>query len=400
MNILICTFSFPSNQTNSFDGRFVLSEAMAYAENGAKVKIITPHFQGAKTKERIHENITVIRFQYFKPTSLQRLKKPGIPIYRPKSLLAMLQIPLLCFFLVLHILKAASWADIIHAQWTVTALLALPAKWIFGTRLVLTARGSDVRLLPRWINRFLLRTVDGAIDCFGPIPWNIDNKKKFPANYITLPTLVHVDAAADMPADMQEKIMHKSDAFIFLYVGRFDSIKIHENKLPLVNLIPVCNRLKQKDLNFHLFYIGDGDPDIIAEMSDLINHYHLMNWVTLLGPKRNVFDYINYCQLGIGGIALNGVSQEFTICAKPQLLVAGKDNDGTPWVHMVNTIFTQAEDQKDLTTQLTWAVNHPDLIKRVGKNAKRDMSAHIMDSHTGGRLYLEQFQNLVNQSAA
>jgi glycosyltransferase involved in cell wall biosynthesis len=400
MNILICTFSFPYQHKNIFDGRFVLSEAMAYAENGSNVRVITPHFEGAPKKERVHRNITVIRFQYFSPKSLQCLKKPGVPIYRPKSMLAILQIPLLCFFFMLNIVKMASWADIVHAQWTVTALIALPAKLILGTKLVLTARGSDVRLLPEWINRFLLRKVDGAIDCFGPIPWNIANKKKFPANYIKLPILVHNDSSGKMPGDMQKIIAHRTDAFILLYVGRFDNLKIHENKLPLVDLIHVCNHLKLKKFNFYLLYIGDGDLNIIAQMSKLINHYDLADWVTLLGPKNNVLEYIRHSHLGIGGIAMNGVSQEFTICAKPQILVATKDNNGTPWIHRVNAVFTKPDDQKDLASQLIWAISNPDLIKQIGEKAHRDMKAYIADSRSGGKLYLKQFKRLLDKNAA
>ena len=104
MNILINTFSFPSIKENIHDGRFVFSEAMGYAENGANVKVITPHYPGADKAEQINENITILRFQYFIPKSLQVLKKPGIPIYNQKSFLAILQISFLCLFFVLHIL--------------------------------------------------------------------------------------------------------------------------------------------------------------------------------------------------------------------------------------------------------------------------------------------------------
>jgi hypothetical protein len=59
MNILITTFSFPSLKHNIHDGRFVFSEAMGYAENGAKVKVITPHYPGEDKREQINGNITV-----------------------------------------------------------------------------------------------------------------------------------------------------------------------------------------------------------------------------------------------------------------------------------------------------------------------------------------------------
>jgi len=86
MNILITTFSIPSFKDNIFDGKFVLGEAIAYSENGATVKIIAPYYLGAEKTEIIQDRITIIRFQYFFPKSLQVLKQPGRPIYGQKTL--------------------------------------------------------------------------------------------------------------------------------------------------------------------------------------------------------------------------------------------------------------------------------------------------------------------------
>ena len=310
MNILITTFSFPSLTDGIYDGKFVLSEAIAYANNGANVRVITPHYPGAEKKEDIHERITVFRFQYFFPPSLQTLKRPGTPLYNQKKFMALAQLPLFFLFFIVVVLKHALWADIIHSQWTVSALLALPAKWLLGKRIVLTARGSDLRLLPVWLNRFIHYQVDGAIDCFGPQAWNNDYKRKFSANFIPLPLVVYNDASRSMPEDMKEHLSGKSDPFVILYVGRFDRIKLEDNKLPLLDLIYACKGLRDNGLNFHVFYVGDGDPGITEKMRRLIEQYGLHKCVTLLGPKTNVLDYVRFCHLGVGGIAFNAVSQE------------------------------------------------------------------------------------------
>ena len=397
MNILITTFSFPSLKHNIHDGRFVFSEAVAYAENGAKVKVITPHYPGEDKREQISENISVLRFQYFVPKSLQVLKKPGVPIYSQRSLLAYVQIPLLCFCFILNILKHARWADIIHAQWTVTALLSLPAKWIFGKKLVLTARGSDLRLLPRWLNRFIHSRIDRAIDCFGPQPWNVEYKKSFPASYIELPHIVHNDASGVIPKDMKKILDKKPDAFTILYIGRFDNIKIDENRLPLIDLIPGSKRLKAQGMKFHVFYIGDGDERIRKRMEHLIDEYGLHDTVTLLGVKTNVPDYIQFCHIGVGGIAFNAVSHEFTISSKAQVLVEGEDNADTPWRHDINAIFIKPGNQDDLEEKLLWAMRHRDQVEAIGRNAKDEMSKYIVDSKLGGVLYLREFRNLIQK---
>ena len=397
MNILITSFSFPALRDQIYDGRFVLSEAMAYAENGASVRVVTPHYSGARNVEKIHKRITVFRFHYFIPISLQVLKKPGIPIYNQKSILAILQLPLLCFFFTINILKHAAWAELIHAQWTITALLSLPAKWILGTKIVLTARGSDLRLAPRWLNRFIHSKVNGAIDCFGPQPWNREYKRNFHAHYIKLPHLVHNDLSGHIPEEMNKALQNKSDVFVILYVGRFDYLKIAENRLPLIDLIFSSKILKEKRAKFHVFYLGGGEKKIEKKMRILIDQNDLQNQVTLLGVKTNVPDYISFSHIGLGGIAFNGVSHEFTINAKPQILIDVPDNAHTPWRHGRNAILVRPNDEVDLAEKLNWAITHRDEAREIGKRASEEMSQYIMDSQRGGRIYLEAFSDILEK---
>ena len=398
MNILITTFSFPSYKDNIFDGKFIFSEALSYAQNGAHVRVITPHYCGAIEVEKIHARITVHRFRYFFPKSLQTLKVPGLPLYGRKSVLSIMQIPFLCLFFSLHILKHAVWADIIHAQWTPAALLALPAKWLFGTKIVVTARGSDLRLLPVWINRFIHYQVDAAIDCFGPQPRNVQYKKRFSARFITLPLIVHDDTTGKVPDDIRGIVDGKKEAFIILYVGRFDQGKLHHDRLPMIALIHASKILKQRDMRFHVFYIGGGDASIRREIVEFIDEYGLKEYVSLLGVRTNVADYIRYCHLGVGGIALNAVSQEFAINGRAQILVQGRVNEGTPWRHEVNVLFIRPDDPEDMAQKLQWSIENRDRIREIGENAKKEMGKYMVDSQSGGALYLKEFQHLIEGS--
>ena len=395
MKILITSFSFPNSKDGTYDGKFVFSEALAYAENGAQVRVLTPHYDRADKVEKVHEKIRIFRFQYFIPKSFQALKKPGIPIYNPKSFLAIIQIPFLCFFFVLSILKHASWADIIHAQWTVTALMALPAKWIFRKKVVVTARGSDLRLLPHWVNQFIHYQVDAAIDCFGPQPRNVEYKEGFSANFVKLPLLAENPHSQVMPHDMKALLNAKPDPFIILYVGRYDQLKIR-NKFPLLTLIHASKILKSRNMPFQVVYIGDGDEAIKENMLHIIDQKSLNDCVTLLGPRANVLDYIHFCDLGVGGLAFNAVSQEFTISGKPQILVEIEDNRNTPWRHGINAIFVKPDDPEDLGEKLIWAIENPEHVNKLGQNAKNEMREYVVENRAGGMLYLREFQNLMN----
>jgi glycosyltransferase involved in cell wall biosynthesis len=189
----------------------------------------------------------------------------------------------------------------------------------------------------------------------------------------------------------------KPDAFIILYIGRFDKIKIDKNRLPLIDLISVSKSLKAIGMKFHVFYIGDGDEQIKEKMIGLIDQYGLNDTVTLLGVKTNVPDYIQFCHIGVGGIAFNAVSHEFTINGKAQILVDGKDNTDTPWRHGINAIFMKPGNQADLEEELLWAMKNRGRVETMGENAKDEMSKYIVDSKLGGTLYLREFRNLIQK---
>ena len=398
MNILVTTFSFPAPGERVYDGQFVLAESMAYARAGARVRVVTPHIPGTERKERLHANLTVFRFRYVRPARFQRLKQAGVPLYGTRSGAARLQWPLLCLALILATLRHARWANLIHAQWTATALLGLPAKWLLGRKLVLTARGSDLRLLPAWLNRFIHRRVDAAVDCFGPQPWNETYKDRFRARYLRLPLIVRDDHADARPPDLPAALQGKPQPFVILYVGRFEALKVTGNRLPLLDLLLAAGEIKCRGgAALHLFYVGDGS--LRARMRRMVRELHLENHVTLLGPKNNVPDYVACCHLGAGGIAFNGVSQEFTVQGKPQLLVDGADNAGTPWHHGRNAVFFCPGEPQDLARKIRWCVEHPGEAADIGRRAREDMAPHMVGLDAGGQQYLEAFRRLSAETA-
>jgi glycosyltransferase involved in cell wall biosynthesis len=395
LNILVPTFSFPDPSIGSYDGRFVLSEAVGYALNGAAVLVVTPHYPGAARDEIAAAGVRVRRFRYFLPEGLQRLRVPGKPLYRVGSLLAALQAPFLLAALLVTIVRFARWADVIHAQWTPTGLLALPAKWLFGTKLVVTARGSDLRLLPRWANRFLHRRVDAAIDCFGPQPWNQAYKRLFPARYLTLPLLVDTggDRAHGAP-ELEAAARAPDRPLILLYLGRFDRIKTAQNRLPLFELVEAAAILKAAGCPCRVFYLGSGEREIEERLRRVIAARDLADRVALLGGRCDVVPYVRACHLGVGGIALNGAAQDFAANARPQLLVDTPENAGTPWRDGVNALFVEPEDPAALAERIQWASARREELAQIGMRARDGLSRYITSAERGGRLYLDAFSAL------
>ncbi len=399
MNILIATTSFPDKNNNDIGGKFVLNEAMAYAINGADVKVLTPHQLGALKRELIQKRLDVIRFRYFFPERFQRLKTPNKPMYGQRTIVPFLQLPIFLSVFMFQLVKHCQWADIIHCQWTVTALLAMPCKWLFKKKIVMTTRGSDIRLLPMFLNKFIHANVDAVVDCYGDQKWNNEYKKSFTANYIKLPLIVEYPIATSkqMPQDMHEPLREKNDVFIIIYLGRFDQVKIDDG-LPILHLIDaarVINRNYNK--KFHIFYIGDGDTAIKSKMRKQVKKYRLDHCITFLGPKRHVNDYLRFCDLGVGGISFNAVSQEFSCLKKAQLLFEGNYNQETPWKDKVNTLFVKADDINELADTITYAMEDRLRLQEIGDRAYDMMNRYVKDLNAGGAIYLHAFAEVLTK---
>jgi len=401
MHILVPTFSYPYFPLNHFDGKFVSAEVQGYAINGSKVRVLTPYYHGIPKRENPNDCIEIIRFSYFYPASLQVLKQPGKPIYQISSLLGYLQIPFLLLAMMVMICRNAKWADIIHAQWSLTALLALPARWLFKTRIVMTARGSDIRLLPKALNRFIHSRVDAAIDCFGPQSWNDSYKRQFPSKYITLPVIVSMETCTlknQIPDDMKTILTSISETrCVMTYVGRFEPLKIRNNHLPLLQLIEAAAVWRKEGLPFVLFYIGDGS--LRTEMTRMVAYHQVADAVFLLGSRTNVMDYLHFTDIGIGGIAFNAVSQEFTISQTAQILIDGVDNWGTPWRHKRNALLIKPGDLADLVDVGRWAILHRDALHNMGLRARKEMDPFMATPLEGGKRYIQAFDRLRSLSA-
>ena len=192
---------------------------------------------------------------------------------------------------------------------------------------------------------------------------------------------------------MAAVLRKKENPFVIVYVGRFEQLKVEGNHLPLLTLIQAASTWKKKDMNFSLFYLGDGS--LKREMQDLIDELDLGDRVFLLGPKTDVASYLRFADLGVGGIAFNAVSQEITMAGKPQLLVDCADNRNTPWIDGKNAVFIKPDDVADLVEKVEWAVQNLEKLARMAARAAKDMEPYMVTMETGGRLYLDKFVALL-----
>ena len=131
-------------------------------------------------------------------------------------------------------------------------------------------------------------------------------------------------------------------------------------------------------------------------MNQLISKYQLNNYISLLGNRANIMDYMHHFDLGIGGCAFNGISQEFTVCNKPQLLINTVENKNTVWKDKKNCLISEPDDINHLADKVCWAKNNPEKMMRIAQQANIDTSEYFLESKKGGDLYLSAFQKILN----
>ena len=126
------------------------------------MEVVAPHEAGIPRFERV-DSLTIRRFRYLFPVSLQRVAyRGGIPTNLRGSWAARLQVPLFLISFLWVAAMACRRADVVHAHWTISGLVGLLATRIWRRPVALSVRGSDAKLggrLSRWVSGKVWRAV-------------------------------------------------------------------------------------------------------------------------------------------------------------------------------------------------------------------------------------------------
>ncbi len=162
MKALLLTTSYPAHE-NHIQSPFVHTLAKHLAKN-IDTHVICPFYQTSKSKEEVIDNVKIHRFQYIYPLRYQTLtEKGGIASNIKKSFWMKLQMFKLLSAMFFKSLKHIKDSDVIHAQWTPSALVGIFLKKLYKKPLVLTTRGADVKA-----NKFLLNYIIKNCDYITP----------------------------------------------------------------------------------------------------------------------------------------------------------------------------------------------------------------------------------------
>jgi glycosyltransferase involved in cell wall biosynthesis len=279
MRVCIVTTSFP-RFPGDFAGLFVKGLARGLVRRGLEVVVVCPHAPGCATREDV-DGVEVHRFRYCLPTSLQCLAYgSGIASNLRQNRLAKLQVPLLGLAGTKAVYKSSAGADIIHAFWTISGVLAAPAAKLRRIPMQLKLLGSGIRSAPQSLNRIALACADvvefgrGSLESeLEPYPYRgpLEDIRAFP-------DFERIDADGHLEAELAEWCRAGRDVVTF--VARFEPFK---DPIGVVRAIPY---VLQSRPGTRFLLVGDGP--LRPEMETLIGGLGIAEAVRLTGRRSDV----------------------------------------------------------------------------------------------------------------
>jgi glycosyltransferase involved in cell wall biosynthesis len=273
MRVCIVTTAFP-RWPGDDRGIFILEAARAIQAQGVCVKVVSMHSPGAKAHE-VLESVEVYRPRYLWPDRFEVLQKEGggLPIAWRRSRLARLA------FLPLFIAQAVAAArhtgdcDLIHAQWTWGAGVALAARLTRRVPIVATVQGSDIfeaAKLP--LMKPLTRAVLSRCDRVIALSRSLAES--------TIALGIPMDKVTIVPNGVDTKRYHPSAnarESLILFVGSLIGRKgIH-------SLIRAMPRVLHDLPGYHLTIVGEGP--LLPELRQLAASLQLGHHVRFVGAQ-------------------------------------------------------------------------------------------------------------------
>ncbi|WP_020587588.1 glycosyltransferase [Desulfobacter curvatus] len=396
MHILVLAPGFPTlsklkkEKGNFYGGSFVLPEVLAYHSAGAIVTVLTPHVPGLPRKETIKKGINVIRFRYFFPYRWQKVRLPKHPLYSSKLLwLRMFQLPLFILFFFISIYRFRHTIDIIHANWTPTALLAIPYKAIFNIPVVLTYRGSDLRLLPFIINKFIIRKVTAVLDIWGNMEFARKYQPYLRNKAVKLPLITRTIETSSM--ENKKRTGNKAQ---FVFIGRLSILPDIHKGLDII--VPAANELRKKYEEFRVVILGDGPSKAFIQQQ--INSYNLSSHVELCGYRHDIFKFLSHSSAVIGGVGLNAVVTESAYSKALLLLPDDERWNNDIWVHKYNALLYHPETASALAEIMTYVIEQPDKCEQIALNGFKTIRKYVLDIKDGGKVYIDAFHTIIGNT--
>lgn len=303
MKLLIVTSNYPRWEGDSTTP-FVHNFARELVRQGVQVKVLAPHFVGAKTKAVI-DGVEIRRFRYWLPLSGQTVCYQGGALGNlSKNPLNKLKLPTLVLAeLMATIKEILFWKpDVVNSHWLLPqGFVAALACKVTNTKHVATVHGGDVfalnsplfRKLKKFaINNSSLVTVNSSVtekvtkelapDAETPL-------LRLPTGILPLPILDKTKTS-----ELSTQLQKESNEKLILFVGRLSEEKgVRQAIQATANLLETGTMVR-------LVVIGEGhEKDVFQKLVDELNinqHVDFLGWI----ENKDIYYYFAACDVFVG----------------------------------------------------------------------------------------------------
>jgi phosphatidylinositol alpha-1,6-mannosyltransferase len=303
MKLLIVTSNYPRWERDTTTP-FVHNFARELVSQGVQVRVLAPHFVGAKTKETI-DGVEIRRFRYWLPLSGQTVCYQGGALGNlTKNPLNKLKLPTLVFAeLIATIKEILFWKpDVVNSHWLLPqGFVAALACKLTRTKHVATVHGGDVfalnsplfRKLKKFaINHSFLVTVNSSVTekVTKALAQNTQTPfLKLPTGILPLPTLDKTKIS-----ELRTQLQKKSQERLILFVGRLSEEK------GVREAIQATAKVIDSGLSVRLIVIGEGHEKDVFEK--VVNDLNINENVDFLGwvENKDIYYYFAACDVFVG----------------------------------------------------------------------------------------------------
>lgn len=342
---------------------FVHRLSKALAKEAIQVSVVAPGAPDTVGHE-IMDRVEVYRFTYMWPRRWQKLAYGwGIPENLRHNKLLFLVIPFFLIAFLLCAFRRCRSADVIHAHWIPSGLVGLVVGKLLRKPVVVTVHGSDARLLPSVISRWVLRHV-GEVHVVSVEMQEL--VRSLGREGCLVPVLI--DEEVFNPEADPTPVLEEFDLSgpVVTFVGRLYDFR---NPLALVRAMPFV-LTKRPEVRFLI--IGNGPQ--AHEIEHVARHLGVRDRLIVTGPRNDVYRFLKASSIFV---ALSPIDNVWT-CAIAEAMLVGvpcimtdAGFTGSFFTHEKNCYLVPVDDEQALAGAVLTLLDDSALSARLvgGANA-------------------------------
>ncbi|HZX44975.1 MAG TPA: glycosyltransferase family 4 protein [Candidatus Nanoarchaeia archaeon] len=327
-----------------------------------QVTVVTSSDIAAKDYEK-RDKVKIIRFIYFLPKKWQMLTyRGGMLESFNSSLLAKVQAPLFLLSFFLKALKHSRRCDIIHAYWSLSGLIAVLVSKIRKKPIVLTLHGSDIRSLPRWLNRYVVNNVDAVVSAHHEL-LDIAEKLGRKEELYNIKNPIDSKFYSKIKTDGVKKEFGLKVEYVVSFIGRLEPMK---DPLTFIKAIPFV--LAQMN-GIKFFLVGDGH--LMQEAVRLAEKLKVKEHLFIIGQRHDTHEILKATDIFIAISPLENCFSTTIIesmSLKVPCIITDAGYTKKFFTHRKDCYLVKSRDEKELANAIITLLLEQDLRRKIALN--------------------------------